>query len=60
MLEGSAKLQTQFLKNLIDTLIESLSQDRVEFLPNILNNFEMVQKKLVENRKPQNLELMLS
>ena len=58
MLEGSAKSQTRFLKNLIDTLIESLSQDRVKFLPNILSDFELVQKELLENRNSQNLELI--
>jgi hypothetical protein len=58
MLEGSAKSQTRFLKNLIDTLIESLSQDRVKFLPNILSDFEVVQKELLENRNSQNLELI--
>jgi len=58
MLEGSAKLQTEFLKKLIDVSIESLSQDRVKFLPNILKNFEVVQKRLLENRNSQNLELI--
>ncbi|MFM7457696.1 MAG: hypothetical protein ACKO3R_03420, partial [bacterium] len=58
MLEGSAKLQTEFLKKLIDVSIESLSQERVKFLPNILKNFEMVQNRLLENRNSQNLELI--
>ena len=58
MLEGSAKLQTEFLKKLIDVSIESLSQERVKFLPNILKDFELVQKKLLENRNSQNLELL--